>query len=536
MHIKLHLRAARKVDAQVEQVFAKGQQDERHQTGRHQQHGNAAEDLAVFDNREAAALALFLAQAVCLRIADVEIHHAVEQEVGDRQRGEHGDDNAKPQRSRKADDRARAEEEQHGSCNQRGQVRVQDRRERTLEARVDRTLDRLARAQFFLDALEDNDVGIHRHADRQDDACDARQGQVDADDAEYQRLNDDVEAQREAGHEARHAVNDDHKQAHQDQADQAGHQAGAHCVRTQLRADRAQLGLLQAERQLACIDQTSELLCAALIEAARNHTAFAVDAFRNIRRRNDLTVHDDQQLVIAVRTCCNRLGRICKLLLALAGELNLHVVLLHRGAAGGVTVLRACTRNIRTGQQRILRRVGICILGQRGHIFIITVDIHEQQLGGRAERLHCFLRIGDLRDLDGQPVVARQRDRRLGKALAGQALADHRLRGLHIIREVAHIITVRQHSLVYDTRAADQIQAEADTMLGIQYARNDRGQFGIGSRRGVIRAGIPCIRIRRTGVIRIRSVRIGCIRCTGVSCSIRRTAIGRVCSICARRI
>ena len=28
-------------------------------------------------------------------------------------------------------------------------------------------------------------------------------------------------------------------------------------------------------------------------------------------------------------------------------------------------------------------------------------------------------------------------------------------------------------------------------MLGIQYARNDRGQFGIGSRRGVIRAGIP---------------------------------------------
>ena len=119
--------------------------------------------------------------------------------MGYRQRGEHGDDNAKPQRSRKADDRARAEEEQHSCRDQRGQVGVQDRRKRALEARVDRALDRLARAQFFLDALEDNDVGIHRHADRQDDACDARQGQVDADDAEYQRLNDDVEAQREAG-------------------------------------------------------------------------------------------------------------------------------------------------------------------------------------------------------------------------------------------------------------------------------------------------------------------------------------------------
>ena len=94
MHVELHLGAAGKVNAQVEQVLAKRQQDERHKAGCDQQSGNAAENLEVFHHGEAAALACFLAQAVCLGIANAEIHHTVQQEMRHRQRGEHGDHHA----------------------------------------------------------------------------------------------------------------------------------------------------------------------------------------------------------------------------------------------------------------------------------------------------------------------------------------------------------------------------------------------------------------------------------------------------------
>ena len=240
-------------------------------------------------------LFLALAQAVSLRIADVEIHHTSEQEVGDGQRSEHGHDNTDAQRGSEADDRAGAKEEQHAARDQGGDVGVQNCGERTLEARVNGALDGLAGSHFLLDALEDNDVCVNRHTDGQDNTCNARQGQVYADQAEQQRLDNHVEAQSEAGNNARNAVHDDHEQHNEYQTDQACLQAGAHRVSAELRADRAKLYLLERERNLTCVDEVCQLGRAVAGEVAGDNTAVVVDLLGNRRIRDDLVIHHDVQ-------------------------------------------------------------------------------------------------------------------------------------------------------------------------------------------------------------------------------------------------
>ena len=58
-----------------------------------------------------------------------------------------------------------------------GDVGVDDGPEGAGEAGVDRGAHRLARAQLFADPLEDQDIGVHRHADGQHDPRDAGQRQ-----------------------------------------------------------------------------------------------------------------------------------------------------------------------------------------------------------------------------------------------------------------------------------------------------------------------------------------------------------------------
>ena len=82
-----------------------------------------------------------------------------------------------------------------------------------------------ADAHLFLDAFEDDDVRIGRHADRQDHARDARQRQRDRyqqDQAVEERR---VDQQRDVGDEAQEPVEDEHVDHHDEQADDARDQA-----------------------------------------------------------------------------------------------------------------------------------------------------------------------------------------------------------------------------------------------------------------------------------------------------------------------
>ena len=88
-----------------------------------------------------------------------------------------------------------------------------------VEARLDRRRQRLADPQLLLHPLEDQDVRVDRHADRQDEARDAGQGQGHRDEPEDRVDEQAVVDQREARHDARQPVVDDHEQDHEGDRD-----------------------------------------------------------------------------------------------------------------------------------------------------------------------------------------------------------------------------------------------------------------------------------------------------------------------------
>src|SRR3954447_3611361 len=98
-------------------------------------------------------------------------------QAGQRKRGENRGDDADAERHGKAAHRAGADIEQHRRGDEGGNVGIKDRRQRALEAGIDRRNRSSPAAQFLTDTLIDQHVGIHRDADRQHDAGDAGQRQ-----------------------------------------------------------------------------------------------------------------------------------------------------------------------------------------------------------------------------------------------------------------------------------------------------------------------------------------------------------------------
>ena len=88
----------------------------------------------------------------------------------------------------------------------RGDVGVGDGAGGLVVAGRDRRLRRHARAQLLADAFVDQHVGVDRHADRQRDAGQARQGQRGAEQRHHRDHHQQVQQQRDAGDHAEHAV------------------------------------------------------------------------------------------------------------------------------------------------------------------------------------------------------------------------------------------------------------------------------------------------------------------------------------------
>ncbi len=83
-----------------------------------------------------------------------------------------------------------------------GDVGVDDGRPGMAKALIDRGRGRLAGAEFFTDALEDEHVGVDAHADGEDDAGDAGQGKGGTGEAQEAEKNDEVQEERQVGIDA----------------------------------------------------------------------------------------------------------------------------------------------------------------------------------------------------------------------------------------------------------------------------------------------------------------------------------------------
>src|SRR6476659_2735898 len=92
-------------------------------------------------------------------------HPGGDDQAGQLKGSENRGDDADAERHGKTTDRTGADIEKHGGGDEGGDIGVEDRRQRALEAGVDRGNRVAAAAQFLPDALIDQDVGIDRDAD-----------------------------------------------------------------------------------------------------------------------------------------------------------------------------------------------------------------------------------------------------------------------------------------------------------------------------------------------------------------------------------
>src|SRR5690606_32036068 len=112
--------------------------------------------------------------SLCRSDGDRLLRSAREQELVDEprhvDRREEGSDDPDAQRHREAADGAGAVLQEHEGRHERGHVRVEDGAEGLGVALADRRLRGAARPDLLADALADEHVGVHRHAEREHEA------------------------------------------------------------------------------------------------------------------------------------------------------------------------------------------------------------------------------------------------------------------------------------------------------------------------------------------------------------------------------
>ena len=198
--------------------------------------------------------------------------------AGDEHRGEQRCQDADDQRDGEALHRAGAELEEQEGGDDRRQARVGDGGQRVLEALVDGESHRLAVAQLLADALEDQHVRVHRDADGEHDAGEARQGQRGVEHGQRAHGVEQVEAERQHGEDAAQRVVAHHDQDDEQRADEAGEQAALDRVGAEAGADLARLDDHERDRQRTGLERQGQVLGFLQRLAAEGDAAVALDA------------------------------------------------------------------------------------------------------------------------------------------------------------------------------------------------------------------------------------------------------------------
>src|SRR5712692_9764495 len=125
-------------------------------------------------------------------------HDDRQQVVGDDDRGDQADADADPERDRKTLDRSRPDEAEDEAGDDGRQVGVPDRRPCPPDAGINGGRYGPARAHFLFESLEDQNLGVDGHADREDEPGDPGQRQRDGHELEGGEYRPRVEEQGKA--------------------------------------------------------------------------------------------------------------------------------------------------------------------------------------------------------------------------------------------------------------------------------------------------------------------------------------------------
>ncbi len=159
---------------------------------------------------------------------------------------------------------------------------------------------RSAEALFLADPLVDEDVRVHRHTERQQDARHAGQGQSGLEQRHYTEHQHQVHHQANIREPAEKAIEDRHEDDHQHEADRERDRPRPDRIGPQFRADAALLHHRQRRRQRASPQQHREVIGRSGGEAAADLTAPAGDRLADDRRADRLAVQHDGEAVVDV--------------------------------------------------------------------------------------------------------------------------------------------------------------------------------------------------------------------------------------------
>ena len=202
----LLLRAAREVNALLDAAHTPG-----NQAGNNNRQGNA----------EPAPLVLHHVPAPDVRFARHAEHAGIVAQVGVDERKQkrardgngrkHADYDAQSQCQRKAAYGAGSKLVQNAAGDNGTHVAVENGRKRALESGVNGGAQVLAAAQFFLEPLKNQDIGVYRHADGQDKPGDTGQSERNRPEFEQREGKQRIQNQREVGEQAGQPIPEQHK-------------------------------------------------------------------------------------------------------------------------------------------------------------------------------------------------------------------------------------------------------------------------------------------------------------------------------------
>ena len=166
---------------------------------------------------------------------------------------------------------------EHDSHDDDSHVAVNDRGQATGKAALQGAVQRFAVFQLLFDALGGDDVGIHAHADGQNDTCDAGQGQGKA--FKYREVaghkgqrSRHLTGQRDAGQKARQTVQHRHEHHDEGKSDQTCQHHGTKAVFAQTGAHGRVAVHAQGKGQRTGVDLACHLDHGVLRKGIRSRT------------------------------------------------------------------------------------------------------------------------------------------------------------------------------------------------------------------------------------------------------------------------
>ena len=144
----------------------------------------------------------------------------VKDNPGDEHRGEHADGHAQPEDHRETFDLVGSNHVEHGGRNQSGQVGVNNRGAGPLKGVANGHAQAGAPFELLAQSFVDQNVIVDRHAHRQNQTGESRQGQGRLDRQHDGEQYQQVQRQHNVGHHAGKAIVPEHEQGYQDGRDQ----------------------------------------------------------------------------------------------------------------------------------------------------------------------------------------------------------------------------------------------------------------------------------------------------------------------------